>query len=363
LAVVAWKLTPRQFRPVFFGRFLAPAIAALRGQRMRRAAKCGSAGFSALQPLAAPKFRSTSTATGNLSRDLRRARCLKGEDAGNRPATLIHLIEQFEPASPQRFPAMSYGLYISAAGADVQSERIQIISNNLANVTTPGFMRELALVQARNSEAVEQGLAEPGTGSINDVGGGLRIHETLTQYAPGVTKATGIATDAALVDTPGKEMSFFVIENDGKQYLTRAGNFQFAPNGELQTQQGFRVMSVDDEPVVEDPGLGAFQGFSEDGAVRQQFGVPALLKIVRPASRGDLVRAGENLFKPLADVEEVPFNERNVKGGYLEMSSVSSYREMLQMIEASRVYESNIRLMQYQDSATGALINRLMRQS
>jgi flagellar basal-body rod protein FlgF len=107
---------------------------------------------------------------------------------------------------------MSYGLYISAAGADVQSERIQIISNNLANVTTPGFMRELALVQARHSEAVEQGLAKPGTGSINDVGGGLRIHETLTQYAPGVTKPTGIETDAALVDTPGKEMSFFVID-------------------------------------------------------------------------------------------------------------------------------------------------------
>ncbi|MEQ8790162.1 MAG: flagellar hook-basal body protein [Pirellulaceae bacterium] len=258
---------------------------------------------------------------------------------------------------------MSYGLYISAAGADVQSERIQIISNNLANVTTPGFKRELAMVQARHSEAIEEGLAQAGTGSINDVGGGVRVHETLTQYAQGITKRTGINTDASLVDTPGKEMSFFVIEKEGKQYLTRAGNFEFAPNGELQTQQGYRVLSVDGDPIVEDPGLGAFEEFTGDGAVRQQFGATAYLKIVRPASRGDLVRSGENLFSPLSEVEEVPFNERNVKGGYLEMSSVNSYREMLQMIEASRAYESNIRLIQYQDGATGTLINRVLKQS
>ena len=44
---------------------------------------------------------------------------------------------------------MSYGMYISAAGADAQSRRLEILSNNLANVDTPGFKRELAIPRER----------------------------------------------------------------------------------------------------------------------------------------------------------------------------------------------------------------------
>lgn len=258
---------------------------------------------------------------------------------------------------------MDYGLYISAAGADVQSRRLDIISNNLANVSTPGFKRELALAQARYAEAIEEGMVQPGSGSINDVGGGLRIHETLTEFSPGVMKETLAPTDAAIVDAPGREMAFFVVEKNGKQYLTRAGNFQIAPNGELQTPQGYPVLSVDGAPVVRSPDLPPIVEFTEDGALRQAGFDVAYLQLVRPASRGDLVPAGENLFSPLADVEPVPPEERKVRGGFLEMSSVNSYREMLQMIEASRYYESNVRLIQYQDGAMGTLINRVMRQS
>ena len=51
---------------------------------------------------------------------------------------------------------MAYGLYLSAAGAESQSQRIEVISNNLANVNTPGFKREMASLQARQSEAIIQ---------------------------------------------------------------------------------------------------------------------------------------------------------------------------------------------------------------
>ncbi len=68
---------------------------------------------------------------------------------------------------------MPYGLYISAEGALAQSQRMEVIANNLANLDTPGFKRELAVFQARYAEAIEQGRDYPGSGSINDVGGGV----------------------------------------------------------------------------------------------------------------------------------------------------------------------------------------------
>jgi flagellar basal-body rod protein FlgF len=52
---------------------------------------------------------------------------------------------------------MSYGMYISAAGADAQSARLQVLSNNLANAGTTGFKREIAVLQARHAEAIERG--------------------------------------------------------------------------------------------------------------------------------------------------------------------------------------------------------------
>jgi len=68
---------------------------------------------------------------------------------------------------------MPYGLYLSAEGAHAQSKRLEVIAHNLANVDTVGFKRELALFQSRFAEAIEQGMVSPGTGAIEDVGGGV----------------------------------------------------------------------------------------------------------------------------------------------------------------------------------------------
>src|SRR5262245_56050330 len=80
-------------------------------------------------------------------------------------------------ASPlTSYRAMYYGLYMSAAGAHAQNTKVEVISNNLANVNTVGFKRELALLHARESEAIERGAVGRGTGAIEDVGGGTRMN-------------------------------------------------------------------------------------------------------------------------------------------------------------------------------------------
>ncbi|MBI2481497.1 MAG: flagellar hook-basal body protein [Planctomycetia bacterium] len=246
-------------------------------------------------------------------------------------------------------------MYISAAGADVQSARLQVLSNNLANADTPGFKREIAILQARHAEAIERGDVAAGQHGIEDVGGGVRLSETATDFSSGALRETGNATDLAI---NGK--GFFLVDKAGEPLLTRAGNFHFSTTGQLQSEQGYPVMSLEGGPVAIDPILP--WKFTEDGGI-EQGGDKQLLALVQPASLGDLVKAGENMFMPLAGVDPVSAANRNVKSGYLEHSGVKPAIEMMELIETSRAYEANIRMIQSQDQMIGSLVNRVLRQS
>jgi flagellar basal-body rod protein FlgF len=249
---------------------------------------------------------------------------------------------------------MPYGLYISADGAVAQSKRLETIANNLANVDTAGFKRELAVFQARYSEAIAEGRASPGSGSIDDLGGGVMLKSTVTDFSPGPMKRTGGRTDLAIQDR-----GFFVVRKGEQQYLTRAGNFQLTTDGNLVTQQGYSVLGEDGSPIAIDPGNGPFE-VTPSGGIRQA-GSTQTLAIVEPASLGDLSKVGENLFKPITDPQPVADDHRSIGWGYVEMSAVRPTTEMVQMIETARAVEANINMMQTQDQMMSGLFNRVMR--
>jgi flagellar basal body rod protein FlgG len=252
------------------------------------------------------------------------------------------------------FKFMSYGLYISAEGAMAQSHRLETIANNLANVDSAGFKRDLAILQARHAEEIDQGLDFQGSGSVNDVGGGVMVAGTLTDYSPGTLKRTEIPTDMAIAGE-----GFFVVSKNGQNYLTRGGNFMLDASGALTTQSGYPVLSEAGTPVLIDPLAGPWQ-LNDDGGIQQAGGV-TYLALARPRSLGDLAKAGENLFLPLADTEPVAPADRRVAGGFLELSSVRPTTEMMEMIEASRAFEANVNLIRNQDQMFGTLLSRLMR--
>jgi len=238
---------------------------------------------------------------------------------------------------------MPYGLYVSAEGAHAQAKRLEIVAHNLANVETVGFKRELAVFQARYAEQTERGHDVPGSGSINDLGGGVELRQTKTDFAPGPLKRTEVPTDLA-IDGDG----FFVVQKDDENYLTRAGNFTVNHQGELVTQYGqqqYKVLSSEGVPIVLGPGPWRLEG---SGTIRQGGSVQSLA-IEKPASLGDLARVGENVFKPLAETLPVPPAQRTLVSGYLEMSSVRPTTEMIEMIEATRAIEANVNMMRTQD--------------
>jgi flagellar basal-body rod protein FlgF len=248
---------------------------------------------------------------------------------------------------------MPYGMYLSAAGAHVQSQRLQVLSNNLANVSTPGFKREFAVFQARHAEAIERGQTAPGAGTRDDIGGGVNFHETVTDFSTGTLRQTGNPSDVAI-----NGEGFFLVAKGDEQLLTKAGNFHFAPDGRLLTEQGYQVLSTDRQPIAINPA--APWEFRGDGALAQG-GAQIPLAIVKPNSLGDLTKAGENLFSPLAEFADVTAAERHVAHGFLEQSSVQPAVEMIDLIETSRAYEANVRMIQTQDQLLSSLINRVLR--
>lgn len=251
---------------------------------------------------------------------------------------------------------MPYGLYMSAEGAHAQATRLEVIAHNLANVDTTGFKRELAIFQSRYAEEIENGTVEPESGTVNDVGGGIQVLGTRTDFAPGPLKHTGLPTDVAIRDE-----GFFVVSRDNELFLTRAGNFHVTAQGELVTQYGGQQYAVVDDsyaPIIIDQQ--APWELTDLGAIRQAGGLTNLA-LVKPQSHGDLVRLGENLFRPLAEPIPLTNDQRSLAPGYLEGSGVEPTTEMVNLIEASRVLEANLNMMRTQDEMLGGLINRLMR--
>jgi len=255
---------------------------------------------------------------------------------------------------------MVYGLYISAEGAQAQSQRLEVIANNLANVDTPGFKNEFAIVEARDAEAIEQDEDFYGSGSINNIGGGVMVRETKTNFSPGLMATTGNRDDIAL-----RGEGFFQVLYDDQVLLTRGGNFVFSQDGRLTTQEGLPVLNAGGSPVQVDPAQKAVhQGsfFNERGDVVIG-GETIPLAIVKPESNADLAKFGKNFFRPLAPVTAVPADERMTAPGMLEKSAANPITEMMAMIETTRAYESNINMIKTQDEALGNLLGRVLRQS
>ena len=249
---------------------------------------------------------------------------------------------------------MPYALYISAEAAQAQTERVEMIANNLANADTAGFKRELAIFQARYAEAIEQGAATPGSGSIDDLGGGVHFQQTKTDFSPGPLKRTSSPTDVAIEGD-----GFFQVRKGQESLLTRAGNFRLTSRGELVTQQGYPVLSDSGSPILVNPAEGPWE-ITPAGAVRQG-DTTQNLALVTPSSFGDLTKTGENLYRPLAPVQPLPAAQRAVSSGYLEMSGVRPTLEMTALIEASRLAEANINLMKAHDQMLGGLVERLLK--
>lgn len=255
---------------------------------------------------------------------------------------------------------MIYGTYLSAQGAEFQSKRLDVLSNNLANASTTGFKRQLALAQAHAPFDVENGSQHAPPGNLNESTGGVTLAGVATDFSDAAMIPTGGTYDVALTG-PG-----FLHVSDGEQeFLTRNGQLTVNSLRELVTLgTGAAVLAVGGSPITIPKDVSSVE-ITSDGTIlgRKADGSTSTidqLALVRPKSFDELQKVGNSFYR--TDGEVLPVSSGvSVQQGFLEASGTQPVIEMVELIGASRAFETNINMIKFQDEALGQLLQSVTR--
>ena len=251
---------------------------------------------------------------------------------------------------------MINSLHISKTGMQAQQTQMDVISHNLANVSTSGFKRGTAIFE----DLIYQNLRQVGGNTAEQaelptglqIGLGVRTVATARSYTQGSLQQTGNNLDVAI-----NGGGFFQIEMpDGETAYTRDGNFKVNAQGEVVTSSGYRVLGgvtvPQDARSVTIGADGIVSVMVGNNPAPQQAGTIELATFINPAG---LEPRGQNLFTETQasgnPITGTPGTEGlgQVVQGFLETSNVNVVQELVTMIQTQRAYEMNSKAIQTSD--------------
>ena len=251
---------------------------------------------------------------------------------------------------------MINSLWISKTGMEAQQMQLDVISNNLANVSTNGFKKAHAVFEDlmyQNLRQVGSNTAEQSTLPTGlQVGLGVRTVATTRSYAQGSLQQSGNPLDVAI-----KGNGFFqVTQPDGTIGYTRDGTFQVDSQGRIVTANGLPVASGVTIPVTAQSvtiGADGVVSIIVPGSVTPQtVGSISLANFVNPAG---LEPRGQNLFTETSASGQPSVGVPGANGmgalsqGFLETSNVNAVQELVTMIQTQRADEMNSKAIQTSD--------------
>lgn len=262
---------------------------------------------------------------------------------------------------------MDPALRAAATGMMAQQTRTEIISNNLANVNTPGFKRSRAHFEDLLYQTVQGqqvlGETDSQTAPAIQVGRGTRLAGVQRMHQQGPLEQTGRNLDIA-VEGEG----FFQLQTpNGETTYTRDGSFQISDQGVLVTSAGYSL-----QPPIRVPSDSVELTISNTGIVTVRHGQDVQpteigrIELARFANPSGLMSLGQNLYAPSASSGQPVVGFPNDDGmgrlqqGSLEGSNVEIVQEMVEMISAMRAYEINSKAIKTADEM-GQIANNLTR--
>jgi flagellar basal-body rod protein FlgG len=257
---------------------------------------------------------------------------------------------------------MIKSLWTAKTGLEAQQTKMDVIANNLANVSTNGFKKSRAVFQDLLYQNMRQ------AGGRNDmqnvlpaglqIGSGVRPVATERIQTQGSLEQTGNSKDIAI---DGKGF-FQVLMPDGNYAYTRDGSFQVNESGQLVTADGYPI-----QPAVLIPQDALSITIGKDGVVTvtqpgsnesTQVGQLSLSTFVNPAG---LQSIGDNLYLETSASGMRNESTPGLNGagrldqGYVETSNVNVVEEMVSMIQTQRAYEINSKAVQTSDEMLAKL--------
>jgi len=295
---------------------------------------------------------------------------------------------------------MIRGLYTATSGMIALQRKQEAISNNIANMNTPGYKQsdtelrsfpKMMIELARDSQ-YRFNTNKPVLGTFNT---GVLAEENTLRFNQGDLQETNNPFDFALVDRMEvdgvsigendiardsantvihRPKAFFtVMDNNGQIRYTRAGKFMFNDTGELVTPEGDRVMGTDGQPIVV-ANQSKVQVTKNGLFLQSETGFPLLDANNRPLagmliSKIDnpdkLIPIGNNKYRFDGDPTTVPAVQQTdaveIQQGFIERSNVDATKAMVDMVTVARAYEANQKVIQTIDKSMEKTANDIGR--
>jgi flagellar basal-body rod protein FlgF len=221
---------------------------------------------------------------------------------------------------------MGYNISEVAAASAGKLTQLDFIANNLANASTSGFKSEHLYFALMGKQAQE--------GVRSDFG----PTSTIIDFAQGTIQNTGNPLDVAIEGD-----GFFAIQqNNGTNTYTRNGGFVINKNKELVTKDGAKVLGESGPVIIN----GTEINIDADGTIRVDGNMTGKLKIVSFVNKGQLIRGAGGRYIDDGSAGLKKSDTNRVSAGYLEMSNVNAMKEMVEMIEVNRSFETYQKIIQ-----------------
>lgn len=257
---------------------------------------------------------------------------------------------------------MVKGLYTAYTGMLNEQNRMDIMTNNLANASTVGYKKEGSTSQSFDDvltvKIKDQSVGMRNAQKIGIKNPGVKIGENYTDYSQGSFRITGNTYDLALSGE-----GFFAIEFTNKAgetdtKYTRAGQFTLNKDGYLVTEEGDYVLDTQNRRIRLNTLIDS--SITDDGTIYQNDQAVAKIQVTDFADYDYLEKYGETYYQPIQGAQTIASNAQ-VKSGYLEMANVQIVSEMVNLISITRAYESNQKVVQTIDDTLDVAVNQIGR--
>ncbi|MCE1239339.1 MAG: flagellar basal-body rod protein FlgG [Azonexaceae bacterium] len=257
---------------------------------------------------------------------------------------------------------MIRSLWVARTGLDAQQTQLDVISNNLANVSTNGFKRSRAVF----ADLLYQTMRQPGAQSSQQtqipaglqLGTGVRPVSTARVFTQGNLQKTDNALDLGI----NGNGFFQILLPDGTTGYTRDGSFLKDNQGQIVTSDGYPLqpnITIPADALTVTVGTDGTVSITQPGsAATTQIGNIQLATFINPTG---LQSIGQNLFLETAASGTPTPNTPGSNGagvvnqGYVETSNVNVAEELVTMIQTQRAYELNSKVISTSDAMLGRL--------
>lgn len=262
--------------------------------------------------------------------------------------------------------------YVALSGAVAREKQLTLVSNNLANVNTVGFKKEVAVYEVRPPEtdfaammnSYDPGLRlpEPPRQWVEGDRSYVRIAESFLDVSPGILRPTDRKLDVA-IESPNwdRGAAFFEVATpDGLRY-TRAGNFYVNSSKDMVTGAGYAVLDTEGKTIkLDDTDVEIRPG----GEIRKDGVLLATLKLAYFEHPENLEKEGYSVFSDREGTVEqrdlLLEDMVSVKQGHLEMGNVNIVEELTRMIELQRAYGTHQKTLQTMNDLSSQVISQVM---